>query len=588
MSLTSSDIHPAAPRPATRLRTTLAANGVWSAAIVVLLIAGGAVLAYQTRATTFWADEWTWILTRRQGGLGTFLDAHNSHFSLVPVLIYKALFATAGLRHYWPYRGVLIALQLLVVLLVFIYARRRVGGYAALLAAALILFFGPGWQDILWPFQMAWLIAVATGVGALQALDRRDRVGDLAACALLVISVASAGPGLAMLAGGLVEVLLRRRRRDLWIPGVPIVIYAIWSIGYQSTAIDAHSITRLPQFVFHAAAGVMSSLVGLAGVNVYSDSGTYTNWGAPLLILGLLAAALWLVHLGRIPRRVVSLTAIVLGFWVLTGIGRAYAQLGSIVVTSTGDESRYLYVGAVFVVLLAVELLRGHTPGLWTGLVLGVLAVAAIVSNLGTMRDGSAFLRSTAQLTEGELATLNLDRHLVRPGFVSGGFLFGILSAGPWFSAEHDLGYQAAVPGPISALGPTARQAADQQLVKIQGLALTPTANGAPAANAAPALVSLTSGTRTATGACVRFRPSAFTPAGVRSALAVTVPPSGLVFSDGAAAATVAVRRFGTGFNTLGKLAPGVRARLTPRRDGSPTPWQALLTATEPVSVCAA
>jgi len=60
---------------------------------------------------------------------------------------------------------------------VFAYSRPRVGSSMALLAAAVIMFFGPGWQDILWPFQIAWLIAVASGIGALIALDGPGRRG---------------------------------------------------------------------------------------------------------------------------------------------------------------------------------------------------------------------------------------------------------------------------------------------------------------------------------------------------------------------------------------------------------------------------
>ena len=47
------------------------------------------------------------------------------------------------------------------MLLLYVYARRRVGPYLALLPAIVVLFAGPGWQDILWPFQIAWLISIA-------------------------------------------------------------------------------------------------------------------------------------------------------------------------------------------------------------------------------------------------------------------------------------------------------------------------------------------------------------------------------------------------------------------------------------------
>ncbi len=68
---------------------------------------------YAGRHLTFFYDEWAFILTRRGGGLGTYLDPHNGHLALFPVIVYKVLFATVGLRHYTPYRVVEIALHLL-------------------------------------------------------------------------------------------------------------------------------------------------------------------------------------------------------------------------------------------------------------------------------------------------------------------------------------------------------------------------------------------------------------------------------------------------------------------------------------------
>ena len=296
--------------------------------------------------------------TRRGGGIDTFLQPHNEHLSLVPVILYKLLFAIAGLRHYWPYRGMLIATEMVAAILIFAYARRRVGGYGALLATSLIVFFGPGWQDLLWPFQTAWFLTVVGGVGALMALDRRDRAGDLAACALTAVAVASASAGVAIAVGLLVDVLLSRRRRDLWIVLIPLALYGLWWVTYQQTNFNPHSLVLLPRFVFDSAAGTLSSLAGLATINASADSGDYLSWGAPLLTVGIVVLVWRLRAMGRISARVASLSAILLAFWILTGAGRAYLTFGSLTLTATGDESRYLYIGAVFVVLLTVELTR--------------------------------------------------------------------------------------------------------------------------------------------------------------------------------------------------------------------------------------
>src|SRR5204862_3626223 len=101
------------------------------------------------------------------------------------------LLATVGMNHYVPYRLLVIAGHLCCVGLLFGYVRRRVGDFLALLAAAVLLFLGPGSEDIIWPFQIAWLISIAAGLGALLLIDRGDRKGDVCACLLLGLSLAS-------------------------------------------------------------------------------------------------------------------------------------------------------------------------------------------------------------------------------------------------------------------------------------------------------------------------------------------------------------------------------------------------------------
>ena len=61
--------------------------------------------------------------------------------------------------------------------MLFVYARRRVGEWIALAMILPILFLGPSWDDLLFPFQMALFGWIACGIGALLLLERRDRAG---------------------------------------------------------------------------------------------------------------------------------------------------------------------------------------------------------------------------------------------------------------------------------------------------------------------------------------------------------------------------------------------------------------------------
>jgi hypothetical protein len=552
----------------------------------LLLAAGAAVLIYETRGTVFWADEWTWILSRRGGGIDSLLQPHNQHFVLIPVALYKLLFATVGLRHYWPYRGVLVGLELICVSLIFVYARRRVGGFYALFAAALILFFGPGWQDILWPFQSGWILTVLLGVGALLALDREDRAGEVTACVLLGASLASGSPGLAIAVGLAVDVLLRRGRRSMWIVAIPIGLYALWWLGYQQAAFQRQAIVLVPRFMFNSAAATASAIAGLAQVDPTTDGGDF-SWGAPLLVIGLVGMAWRLRVLRRLPPRVLTLGAILLAFWAITGLGRAYLHLGPLSLNATGHESRYMYIGAVFAVLLVVELTRvraSEHPAM--GAVVGLLAAAAILSNFGSLQDGGGQLRNQAQLTLSGLETMNVSRDIVSPRFVSNGFIFGLLTAGPWFAAEKDIGSPPLSLAQLVSQPDFARVATDSQLVNIQSPVLQEGTASRAVGDTAPHVDAVASGIDDVVGGCVRYRASAAVPSGAVNALALTVPPNGLLVRTGTTPVTVGLRRFFTQFDPVGSIVPGAQATVKLKPDLAPQPWHAQFVGGSSFTVC--
>jgi hypothetical protein len=564
-------------------RTRSSGDGWAWIALVILLVSGAALLYHETRGTTFWADEWQWILHRRGGGLSTFLDPHNEHLSLVPVSIYKLLFATVGLRHYPAYRTVVIAAHLGVAVLVFVYARPRVGGYVALLAAALIVFFGPGWQEFLWPFQIAWLIALGAGIGALLLLDRHDTKGDIGACLLLGTSLASASPGLAIACGMVVEVARRRRWRDAWIVAGPLALYGIWWLGYQHTIFVRHDIVLAPRFVARAAAGALAALTGLADEN----SGTFLDWG-PVLIAIAAALLVWRVRALRgLPGRALTLLVIVLAFWILTGLGRSYVPVGGLVLMATGDESRYLYIGAVLILLLAIELARGTRPSPPAGLALGAITAVVLISNFGPLRDGARLLRGQARTTVAELGTLELTRSIVAPGYVSQNFLFNVVTAAQYFAVQRSLGSPAIGAAQIAAEHDGVRTSADLQLIAIHRVTLSPAAGASSSAAASPPAVdAIEAGTVTTQGACVTYKPSAFTSVLATSQLLVTLPTGGLLLRAGPQPLSVGVRRFSSQFQQLGTIAPARQTTLRISPDLAPQPWHVRIATQGTATVC--
>jgi hypothetical protein len=553
----------------------------WIALAGLMAVAAG-LIYHETRDTTFWIDEWDWAQHRRGTDLDTFLRGHNGHLSLVPIAIYKLLFAVAGLDDYGPYRAVLILAHLACVVLLFVYARRRVGSFVALLAATLILFLGPAWQDILWPFQMGWLISLAAGLGCLLTLDREDRAGDVLACILLGVSLASSSLGVPLALGVAMDLLWGRRRwRDGWIVAAPLTLYALWWLGYHDSAFLRHNVVLTPGFVADGIAASLAAIAGLAGSTVPEGAGTLLDWGRPLAIAAA-ALLIWrLARVGTIPARVLALILIPLSFWILTALNRAQI--------SPPFASRYLYVGAFFLVLLAVELARGtHVP--WRASLLMIVAVAAAtVANVGLIRDGGRFFRSTAEEATATLGALDIARPAADPGLIARafpGYPFVVIEAGSYFAAASDLGSPAASPSEISTQSAAARRAADAQLIDIYGVRLEPSPNRVPT-GATPAVDAVDGGAVSDRGGCVVFRAAGIIGANARTDLQVTVPGQGLVVTATGGPAEVGVRRFADAFQSLGTVAPSRRAAVRIRRDLASQPWRLQVVPTDRASVCA-
>ena len=214
----------------------------------------------------------------------------------------------------------------------------------------------------------------------------------------------------------------------------PLALYAIWWLAYQDSELIRHAIVLTPGFVASAAAGVFSSLAGLSGVDPPAGGATL-DWGRPLAVAAVAVLAWRLARLRTLPPRVVTLLAILLSFWVLTGVRRS--------VISDPDASRYLYVGALFVVLLAADLARGVEVSARATLVLAGAVAAATLSNVGVLRDAGRYLRSDAELSEAALGAVEIARPVVEPGYVAigvPGYPFVIVSAGPYLEAADDLG----------------------------------------------------------------------------------------------------------------------------------------------------
>lgn len=442
----------------------------WRNAPVVLLgaalLASAVLLLTLTSGTTFFQDTWAYLLDRQDFSADAFLVPHNEHIVLIPVAIEKLLVEVFGMGSAVPERVVMVLILLTTAVLVFAYVRRRTDPWLALFAAVLLLFLGAAWPILLWPFEIALAGSVMAGVGMLLALERDDRRGDVAACALLVVSIGFSSLGLCFVAAAAVDIFLRRRTRGLrraYVAAVPLLLYAGWYVGWghaAETHVTLDNILKSPVYVLD---GFASSVDGLLGLTPFDVSNQVEPvWGRPILI-GLIV----LVIYGQIRKPGFSLR-----LWPVAAVAASYWLLAAFNFFPGREavSSRYAYAGAVFVLLLAAELLRGvriSRGALWVG---GVVTVAAVASNLVSLKMGADWFDEQAEFTRADLGAIEIARDTVDSGFtlvpeIAGTSSLPIVSAGKYFEAADAHGTPAYSPGELASAPEIARRQADIVLV---------------------------------------------------------------------------------------------------------------------------
>lgn len=570
----------------------------------LLMVIAGALLLYVGGGLTFVKDEWAFIYTRRQWTLDVFLAPHNGNLVLFPVGVFKVLFATVGLTEHWVYRLTVVGAHLVCVALVFVLARRRVGDGLALAACVPILLLGSAYENLLWPFQVGLIASVAAGLGTLLMLDRRDTRGDISACLLLTLSVASGSVGVAVAVAVLVEVLLGADRlRRLWIAALPLGLYALWYVTHGPSGLPrggtlGANLSTVPSFVADVAAAAFAGLAGLAPYD-----------GGPLAVGAILVAVIVVARRGlrtAVSVRFLSLLAAALALWTLTGLARAHFGVAS------AYQSRYVYFGAVLIVLLAVELARGTRPTRPALAVVTLLVAAAAVGNMQLLREGVEDFRAESDSTVGSVAALELG-----PATVPGARVQvddprrcarapralesrcvdpkrWWLIAEEYFRAAAELG-SPAYPAQLAAMpksvgrSPRARRrlrahrAADTGLARVLGVKPEPARDGL-ALGAGPVVEGANGGTAADRGSCVEFRPRV-----ANASLDLAVPEAGIrVRGRQRDPVSVVLRRLADRFprrpfTSLGGRSDSV---LLLPRGKLPTPWHVRLATAAPIEVC--
>ncbi|MFL5832739.1 MAG: hypothetical protein ACJ76B_02010 [Solirubrobacterales bacterium] len=402
----------------------------------VALAAAAVALAKAQWDVTFFQDTWAFLLDRQDFSADAFLRPHNEHIVVIPVVITKVLLEVFGMTSNTPEQVAMGLTLLAAAVLLFVYVQRRANPWLALIAASLMLFLGSAWPILLWPFENEFTLPIVFGLAMLLFLDREDGRGDAWACAMLVLAVLSGSLGISFVLAAAVDVFVKRGSRGwkrAYVFLVPGLVYLAWYAGWgheAETHLTLENVLNSPVYVMEGFASAVASLTGLSKTPA---SGPATiDFGAPLLVALLLAAGL------RIRQRGVPA-----GLWPVAAAGVSYWLLAAFnfIPGREATATRYVYAGAVFVLLIAAELLRGVRWSRNGLLVAGAVAIVAIVPNLGYMKTGGEWEREQSVYTRADLAALEIARRTVDPGFVlsdpevAGTASLSVVSAGKYFEA---------------------------------------------------------------------------------------------------------------------------------------------------------
>jgi hypothetical protein len=533
------------------------------------LTAAVAMTLLLTRELTFLQDTWDFLIGRRDPTLDSLFQPHNEHLVVLPVLIEQLLLRAFGMTARPEY--VLLALFLAATAaLLFVYVRRRVGPWLALFAAILVLCLGPAWEALLWPFEITFVGPVLFGLAMLLALEREDTRGDVAACIFLVLSIGFSGLGLPFIFAAAVAVFQgdrEARLRRLYVFLIPLALYIAWYAGWgqdAETHLSLHNMLASPRFVADSLAVAIGAL---AGLGTHPTGGTVDlGWGQAILAGLVVALGYRQLRKPGFPPGLWPAAAAAAAYWFLT----AFNQIPGRDPTS----SRYQYAGAIFVVLILANLLKGVRPGRATLLLAAVLTTLAVGPNLVVLKDQSDVLRQASRLTRADIGAIEIARRTVAPEFQLNPEVAGIsglvnIYAGPYLEAVDEYGSPAYTPAELASAPEAARRQAD--VVLGQALPITTDTQLGEYAEAGSAVEN-----------CVVAPPG-----GGGSGLVVSPGTTRIEVAPGPPAA-FSLRRFAAAeFAVHTEGAPGNSTTLLHiPRDASRRPWRLQVEASQPVRVC--
>lgn len=329
------------PAPPWRRIVHLPLPEVAAAALAVgaLVVAG--------RGMWFLADEWNFLLARRDLSLEVVMRPHNEHWLALPVLIWRGLVGLFGFGSYQPYQLVSLGF----------HTAATAGGWAtlrrlgtprpvALLMALNLLVMGTAGEQLFSAFQLSWTAPTLLLLAALWALHRpTPRTAVASACLLAAMPFGGIAVAFA-LGTGAALVLARRPLRALAVAGPALVAYLVWrEVWGVAPPVELAGLLAAPGWMAVGAAGAVA---GVARVPL--EVGTALAAG---VVVALVVAT---VHRGtRDPGIVVGWSALLTlaAFHGTLAVARA-ARGGA----GQALAGRYLWIGALLLTIAVAAAAR--------------------------------------------------------------------------------------------------------------------------------------------------------------------------------------------------------------------------------------
>jgi hypothetical protein len=549
----------------------LAWGAFFFAAVVSIVLIG-----YAGRGQTLKGDEWGYAFRlATEPLLDAIFDPPPGKYLLVlPMLFYKAAFGTIGIGDYLPYRLAGMALTVAAAALFLVLAARRVGYVAALSGAVLVLFLGSSSEITVTPIRIPTQIAVVAGLGMLLVLERRDLRGDLAACALLLVSITSHPLGTAFAAAATVLVLARpapERWRRAWVFIAPVLLFAAWYATLREPALESvplgEQLEDLPRFVAQSLATMAASASGVFR-SPFNGDVDYLTPLAYVLGAAIVVTVAFRAFTTRLPASFWAILAAVLVLFAAPAFAPGELRVP--------DAPRYVLPGVIMLLLLLCESLRGVSLGspAARAAAAGGLALVfgfAFYSNAIRLEQRARFWGADGKQVRAELAAVDLAGERIDPAFRSDAPLtYAGITPGQYLTISGEYGSAAFSAGQLRSQPAALREIADATLAPALDLHLTRIPS-LPSRGPRP-LVTAGKARRSGPGCVTLLRSDGPTDA-------IRLPPGGVALAAAPGQAlNLALARFGAEYTyPLEPLRPGEPWSLRIPPDADPAPWRMLV-----------